>query len=369
MRKIFALLVCFAMAPVGWGQIYNVSFLIKNAPKNFVPVSAEVARSVMAATRAQAGLPSSLIPRMQRSIVQIARPSVTKVPNPSVSASGFLLKTYDKIFVVSAFHTMGGVGSERVVSMPGPNGSVHRVTVKVNASGMTGWHSADVALAEINPKDIPAGMEPLTLGEVNLKQPAFSAGYMTGLFGVEDFLVARRNLFNAEGFNLLGTYEIVGASWEKPLTGNGQCGAPVVQQAPGTGEWQVVGVHNGHCLNYDDQKLGRGSAVNLAKTVPYLLDASLRGVKMSARALNFRGYQVTRLDPYERVSKIVLRRNGEVILEQDMKMFANPYSDARSELALTDMETLRGDELEYHILRHSEDRKQRTTHIVQFVIP
>ena len=359
------------LAPALFAQVPTQLLpLLRGSASGLRLASPQVTKRIFAASRAQIQAPASFLPRVQRSIVQIARPSAASQADSAGSASGFLLKAYGKTWVVSAYHVMGRAGSQRVARMPQADGSVKDVIVTVAASGMTGWNSLDIALAEINPNDIPAGMEPLTLGKANLRAPVFSAGYITGSVNLQDFLVVRRNFLNATGFNLLSSYHINGSTPEHFVTGKGQCGSPLVQQIPGTEEWQAVGVHNGHCVNTEESSLSRGSAVNLELAVPYLLEPYLdNSVQIPSRGLAFRGHEIGRLEPFEQVSFVVWRRDGEVIFKRDMKPFTGPYSDDHAEMALEDFNLLRGDEIEFHIAGKHPQRGQHISRSVTYKLP
>ncbi len=351
----------------------SVAFLIKGAPADLPKVSTEVTRQIFRQARVNFKAPASLLPRMQRSIVQISLPRYTEgvlQENLPTYASGFLLSAYGRTWVASAYHVMGEAGHTRVVRFRGRDGQEKEVVVKVEVNGTSGWHEPDLSLAPIKPEDIPEGMEPLELGEPDLNAPAYSVGYTTGNYSMNDFLPVQREFTNAEGINLYGPYHINGSTWENPVTGNGQCGSPIVQRIPGTQQWQVVGLHNGHLLDLDNPHLSRGSGVNLSVAVPYLLDAHYNpSVKVPARRLYVRGFQVTSLQDNERVSEITLKRNGQEVWTKNIQKFPHPYSDAHAELAFEDDEVFRGDELVFKIVRRQQIKPNRYIYTKTFIMP
>ena len=240
--------------------------------------------------------------------------------------------------------------------MPTKGGQERDVLVEVQVSGRAGLHEPDISLAPINPEDIPEGMNPLTVAEPKLDQPAYSVGYMAGDFSFEDFLPVERTFTGMSENSLYGAYHIDGSGPLTPLTGNGQCGSPILQHFPGqTEEWKVVGLHNGHLLDWENAANSRGSGVNLSKILPQLVTDNL-----PARELLFQTKKVTRLQPNERVTEIALIRNGNVVTRKHMKLFSHPYDDLHAEMALWG-ETLKpGDVVEFTIQRRQDVEPKRS---------
>ncbi len=373
-RILFLLSVCLGLALPASAQLHpSVVALIKNAPKDLKPVSTKITREVFRNARANINAPKTLLPRLQRSIVQISLPhQFEKEPHASSSvlASGFLLEAYGKTWVASAYHIMGE-DNPRVVRMISKDGEEKEVLVQTSVHGTSGWHEPDVALAPIKPEDIPEGMEPLKLAEPDLKAPAYSVGYTEGEgFSMDDILPVRRTLMGAEGINLFTTYHIEGSTKEVPVTGNGQCGSPIVQQNPVTGEWNVVGLHNGHRLDLEDNSLGRGSGVNLSIAIPYLLDPYFdASMKIPARPLYVRGRWVGMLKDNERVAEMTLVRNGQVVWTKNIQKLVNPYSDDHAELAFEADEVRRGDEIIFRIMLRQREAPKRSERTLRFVMP
>lgn len=374
MRRFSTLLAVFIIYFSGLlasaqGLSKGVSFLVKGAPQGLAKVEVDVARNVFRAAQNQ--LPA--LKNLQSSIVQISIPRYKEKqlqPSLQANASGFLLAAYGKVWVASAYHVMGTVGSERVVRLRGNDNEMHEVLVQVNMSGRAGWHEPDIALAQIRPEDIPAGMKPLSVGELDLNRPAYSVGYVSGQYTLDDFLPVKREILFQEGVHMLSTYHIPGSSTEVPITGNGQCGAPIVQQIPGTNEWAAIGIHNGHCLDWENNELGRGSGVNLSLVLPDLKKIYLEHqAQQTTRPLVFQGQEIGSLDYTERVDKVILRRNGRIIFQQELKMFAEPYLDSRAEDALAGQELVAGDEVEFEILRQRTERQPRLLRNIKITIP
>lgn len=373
-RVLCSLSVCFLASLGAYAGIPpGVAALIKGAPNNLPQVNAAITRQIFRNARMNLKAPSSLMPRLKRSVVQVILPHVHNnqlLSDLPVQASGFLLSAYGQVWVASAYHVMGGTEQTRVIRLISNTGEEKEITVQVSVHGMSGWHEADLSLAMIKPEDIPEGMEPLEIAPPDLKAPAYSVGYTAGPYEMEDLLPVRRQFIGAEGVNLFGTYHINGASWEHPVNGNGQCGSPIVQQDPRTDKWYAVGLHNGHCLNLDAPELSKGSGVNLSIAVPYLLDSYFDpSLAIPSRSLYVRGFYVGRLGQTERVSKISLKRKGVVLWSKNIQRFTNPYSDAHAELALENEDLHSGDELIFTITRKRLQTPQRVIRSMVFLVP
>ena len=369
-RLLFAVLF-YLIAPFLFAQSYlpraSVS-LIKGVSNKAIPaVETNIARNLLSGVRRNTPVSSSLITRARKGIVQISRPHWEHGQlshSSSVYASGFLLRYKKKLYVASAYHVMGGKGSQRVVRMPTKTGGEKEVLVEVEVNGRAGWHEPDISLAPISPEDIPEGMEPLTVAEPMLDQPAYSIGYMTGDFSLEDFLPVQRTFTDATENSLYGAYHIDGSSSSVPVTGNGQCGSPIFQYFPGQAEeWKVVGLHNGHLLDWNDPSKSLGSGVNLSKVLP-----ALTADNLPARPLVFRGQSVTKLKPNERVAEISVIRYGEVVTTKQMKIFSHPYEDAHAEMALWNEKLVPGDMIKFTIiLRQDVEPKRVKREVFSFV--
>ena len=372
-RTLLFLSLCFALALPARAQLHpSVLALVKNAPKNLKPVSTSIARQIFRSSRANLKAPASLLPRMQCSIVQISlphlHPNLKNQPTPAL-ASGFLLEAYGRIWVASAYHVMGAE-QPRLVRMLTKDGKEKEVLVQSSVHGVSGWHEPDLSLAPIKPEDIPEGMKPLKLANPDLNAPAYSVGYVAGEFHMDDIVAVRRTLMGAEGINLLGTYHIEGSTEETPITGNGQCGSPIVQQDANSGEWRVVGMHNGHLQDLKDPSLSRGSGVNLSIAVPYLLDPYFdEGMKIPSRPLYIRGFLVGMLQDNERVALVGLLRDGKFMWIKNIQKFANPYSDEHAELAFEDDDVRKGDEIRFLIMRRQDEKPKRSERTLTFIMP
>ena len=371
MKRFVLLLLVYLFTPFVFAQSvlpYSSVNLIRGvSAQSLTPVTTKLARRMLAGIRKNTQLPSGLLARARKGVVQIARPSWEngKLQTPSsVYASGFLLRYQNRLWVASAYHVMGGKGSKRVVRIPTREGTEHDVLVEVEVNGRAGLHEPDISLAPIRAEDIPEGMEPLTVAEPMLDQPAYSVGYMTGNFSFDDFLPVKRTFTESTGNSLYGAYHIEGSSPLVPITGNGQCGSPIFQYFPGQQEkWQVVGLHNGHLLDWENSARSRGSGVNLSKILPYLVTDNL-----PVRDLSFRGERVTRLHPNERVAEIALIRNGEVLTTKYMKLFEYPYEDAHAEMALWNESLKTGDMIEFTIQRRQTVEPKRSTRKTVFFV-
>ena len=372
--SLFLFITLLAAIPSHAQLSEGISFLVKGAPRNLPRVDTAITRQVFRAARQNLKAPVSMLPAVQRSLVQISLPKYYEgqfTEDLLVYATGFLVSSHGQTWVASAYHVMGGEGRTRVVRLIGNDGKEKEVTVRVGVSGTSGWHEPDVSLAPIKPEDIPEGMVPLEIAEPNLQAPAYSVGYTTGDYSMGDILPVRRKLTNAEGINLYGTYHIDGSTWQQPVTGNGQCGSPIVQQVPGSDEWRVVGLHNGHILDLDEPALSRGSGINLSKAVPYLLDPFFDpSLKIPTRVLSFRGFEVGNLADNERVHEIKLIRNGKEEWAENMQKFPHPYSDAHAELVLgKEHEIMSGDQLVFTVVRRQKDKAKRSKRVLTFTLP
>ena len=348
--------------------------LIKNSPKDLSYVSSAVSCKIFQAARANLQAPASLLPSLQHSIVQVLMP-IEEVPNlqfesAPVSASGFLLEAYGQVWVASAYHVLGRTGRVNKIRLLAPNGEEKEIPVEVVVHGTSGYHGTDLALAPIRPEDIPEGAKPLQLAKPDLNAPAYSVGYVSGRYTMDDMLPVRRKIFGAEDGNLFTSYHIEGSTWEQPVSGNGQCGSPIVQQVPGTEEWRVVGLHNGHCLDLDNPSLSRGSGVDLSVAVPKLLDPYFdESLQIPARPLYVRGFPAGMLQPNEVVVRVKLLRDGKDIWEKNLAHLPIPYSDAHAELAFEGDDVKKGDKIVFTTLRRQAEKPRRTFRSIFFVMP
>ena len=343
--------------------------LVKNrAPETIASIETQVAKQVLKAARKNSTMVEGAVSRLKQSMVQVAVP---RRKNGQMTwngnyASGVLVNYQGKTGVLSAYHVMGPTASERLIRMPDGQGGEKIIPVRVENHGAAGWHEPDVSFAPVKPEDIPAGMIPLTIGEASLQKPAFSAGYITGDFALQDFIPVERTITNMTGNNLYGAYHIAGSSDRYPITGNGQCGSPIIQHFPGQKEeWKLVGIHNGHLLDWDNPAQSRGSGVNLSRVLPQLMEG-----KYFSRSLTFNGHEVERLNGNERVVSIKRIRPGEKDEEVLLQMFPNPYEDAHAEMAFPDPSSWKsGDILEFTIWLRQEQEPHRTKRVITFMIP
>ena len=361
-------LFILCLPEVAFAQNPAVVSLIKNA--TVLPeVSPAIMRQVFQATRQQFSGPLIALKTVPHSIVQIARPIRTQPYQPSTLGSGFLLKSHGKLWVAGAYHVMGGVGSSRLVRMRDTKGNIREQEITVTVSGISGWHSPDISLAEIPSEMVAEGMTPLEIAAPDLSKPAYSFGYTAGVLSPEDFLAVGRQIYNVQGYGIMTTFQIPGSSWENPVTGNGFCGSPIVQQTGTDGAWKAVGLHDGHCIDLDEPALGRGSGVNLSRVVPYMLDDYFHGNVHPSRSLTFRGWEVTRLRFLERVEKIQIWRGEKKIWERLLKNYPNPYSDDFTEQALENFDVRRDDKIIFHIARPRIQAQRPVRYDILFTVP
>ena len=364
--------LCYA--PVVHAQHPAVIRLIKNAT-TLPEVSQEVVQKVFQATRMQFPGPASALTTVPRSIVQITLPiqitRPTQVPRVQRMAlgSGFLLRSHGKLWVAGAYHVMGGEGSRRMIRMQDARGNIREHEITVTAGGVSGWHSPDISLAEISPDVLVEGMKPLEIATPDMTKPAYSFGYTAGGLAPSDFLAVERRINNVQDNGMLTTFQIPGSSWETPVTGNGFCGSPIVQASEQDGEWKAVGLHDGHCLDLDEPELGQGSGVNLARVVPFMLDSYFCDHIPASRSLTFRGWEVARLQFLERVEKIQVWRNDNMIFERILKNYPNPYENSFAEQALENFDVHTGDKIVFHVVNPRAMPGNLRQYDVLFTIP
>ena len=375
MKRSLLLLALWLTPLMGHAQLgESLGILIKNAPKDLSYANSAVSCQIFQAARESLPLPASLLPSLQHSVVQVLMPT-ENMPNlqfesAPVSASGFLLEAYGQVWVASAHHVFGRTGNVHKVRLLAPNGEEKEISVEVAVHGTPSYHGIDLALAPIHPEDIPEGAKPLQLATPDLNAPAYSVGYVSGRYTMADMLPVRREIFDVEGGNLFTSYHIEGSTWEQPVSGNGQCGSPIVQQVPGTDEWRVVGLHNGHCLDLDNPSLGRSSGVDLSVAIPKLLDPYFdESLQIPARMLYVRGFPVGMLQPNEVIARVKLLRDGKDVWEKNLAYLPMPYSDAHAELAFEGYDVKKGDKIVFTMLRRQAEKPHRKFRNISFVMP
>ncbi len=317
-------------------------------------------RKIFNATRYQVKNSKDLLKRTRHSVVQISSPN-----HSAVLGTGFVFKERKKIWIAMPFHLGGLSGTKRTVRLRKLDGSIAEQEVTIALNGTAGWHSPDVSLAEL-PKQWRNEVEPLEIAPADRKAETYSVGYVAGDFNMDDHVLASGQFTHVDGQSMLRQFHIPGSTLEFPISGNGYCGSVILQRI--NGEWKAVGMHNGHVLDLENPAASIASSVNLARTIPQLIDNYVHPIAMG-HGLTFRGWEITRLDVQERVDTItVIRADGTQEAPIYVRNFAAPYSDAHVEQAVEDFDLQRGDKLIFSIKGRTEAQK-RTSREVEFVIP
>lgn len=303
----------------------------------------------------QAFAQKQLFAQVSRGLVQVSRLGA-KV----VLGTGFVFRSRNRLWVAMPYHIGGVAGSRRVIRFAGENNVPLEREISIVANGNAGWHAPDVSLAEFPGQDVRF-VDPIPLGAPRLDEEAYSFGYVSGrVSALDEILPVKRHFFSAEGFGLIADRQISGEDFSAPYNISGYCGSPVMQQINGT--WRAVGLHTGSCIAKDGSM--RSFAVNLYRVIPLLLNRYLEHKSGYSRDLVFRGWQLDKLLPSERVFAVEVWRNGACVFRRLLRNFPAPYSDEHSELALADFELNPRDEIRYNI-----HNNQRETRFVSYVLP
>lgn len=362
-KYCISMLFVLGIIPVVWGQTpWKMAAKISQAAGAAVPemtnrISREVSRAAYAAARAQFTGPSELLQVLPKSIVQISRPG-----HEEVLGTGIIVNLYKKNWVLTPYHIGGVKGAKRTIRIYRAEGEPIEHEITIIANGNAGWHAPDVSMARL-PAFLSPEVSPLRIGVPDLTKPAYSIGYTAGNFSGEDILPMERRIFSDEGFGLVASRVIPGENPENPLNISGYCGSPVMQKNM-YGEWRVVGMHTGSFQPGGGLDKNRSFATNLSRTLPLLFDTYFHMNVLFPRTLAFRGWELGHLKVSERVQKVQVIRNGEVVLERGLRNFPYAYSDEHSHLLLGDVNLRSGD-----ILRYEIRNNQREIRYLEHVLP
>lgn len=338
----------------------SVRALIKQEHLGHV-TSTSILRKTLAVSRSNFTGPHSLLKDTRRSVVQISLPNYS-----STLGTGFVLKERGRLWVAMPFHLGGVAGSTRVVRLRKADGSIVQREVKIAINGTAGWHSPDVSLAPL-PRSLYHEVEPLEIAEVDRTQDVYSVGYIASKLKMDEVLPVASHFTHVDRQSMLRQFHIPGSTMKNPVAGNGYCGTPLFQKIDGV--WKVVGMHNGHVLDLENPSASVGSSVNLAQTIPQMIDNYFHPMAIN-RGLEFRGWEITRLGEFERVDSITVipaDKMKEPIV-RSIRNFPFPYLDGYVEQAVADLDLQRGDKLIFSI----KARTQRHKHMhreVEFIIP
>lgn len=341
--------------------VSGVRALIRR-PQHITQVpSAAIMRKTFEASRRNFTGPKSVITRTRHSVAQIS------LPNHSAAlGTGFVLKERGRLWLAMPYHIGGAAGRSRTVRLLGKDGSILEKNVKITLNGTAGWHAPDVSLVEL-PKEWYGKVDPLEIAPVDASKPVYSVGYVALEMGLDEVIPAVSEITHVDRENFLRKFNIPGATVETPISGSGHCGTPILQQV--NGRWKVVGMHNGHAMDLIDPQRSVGSAVNLAGTIPQLVDNYFKPMAMN-HGLTFRGWEIDRLNGQERVESIVVMHKDVTKdpIVRYIRNFEGPYSDANVEQALGDVDLKAGDTLIFNIAGRTET-SARVNREVEFVIP
>ena len=352
------LFLCLGFLAPAQAQLFRVPFsygrLARTGAEMFAHVKIQPVRTqqIYASARLQMRAPKSLLTRVPRSLVQVAR-----LTSPTVLGTGFLFRSHNRLWVAMPYHLGGRVGQKRVVRVFDEEKGFRLYEVQIVASGNAGWSSADVSLAELPEEALSHGARPLHISQPQFGVPTYSLGYTAGPFGHGDLLPMRRDILSAEGFGLIGERYLPGDNVMNPYLVSGYCGSPVLQWR--NGHWLAVGLHAGGCAFPGKPGFNRTFAINLSSALPPLLDSYLYPSNgMVSHSLSFRGWQVGRIAVDERVAQVKVYRGSRLIFSRELRNDPRPYSDVHSELALGPLVTQPGDKIVYEIL--NSRHKSRT---------
>lgn len=345
MKRFIGILFLCLFAASSWGQVPAIRTAGEMAAAAAVNprLSVSLSKTLRAMQRTSTFTPlfKSTIPG---SLAQISLPNHIN----RTFASGFLLRLDGKVYVAMAYHVGGSKGTARHARVRTKDGQVYNVPVNIAINGTAGWHTPDISLAPLPEELQGLEWETLEIASPDLSRPVYSLGYSQHSTDLNDIVPLKRDLWSAEGYGLLGELDLTSNPFVSAEEGSGYCGAPLLQEFPDG--WKAVGMHSG--VDATTQTGVRVSAVNLSRAIPYLVSRSLHPDLAAKKGLFFRGQEVTRLTDEERVSAITVKRNGEVVYTQELRSFTQPYDDGRAELALTDFQTQKGDEVIFEITKH-----------------
>lgn len=349
MRKIVGLFVVLFLAASAQAQLFRAPARVGRAvftgPELLAlpQVELNLTKQVYAAARANFSGPQELLQRIPRSLVAIG------IPNHSrVLGSGFLFQEQGKLFVATAYHIGGKEGNTRVAFVFDEEKGWRAYPITIAVSGNAGWHSADIAIAELPPQVLEHGARPLLLGTAQVPGPAYSFGYSSGDLDRGDILPMVRQLVTTEGFGMQGTRSpIEGEDPTQPFLVSGYCGAPVLQKQDGV--WKAVGLHVGAEVQPGSPEQTRNFAVNVSRVAPFLLDEYGEKTLPVTRGLLFNNVPVDRLAWHERVKEIYVLRDGGIVFQVHLRNFPEPYADEHSELAVSQFDWKAGDVVRYVI--------------------
>ena len=324
-------------------------------------VESAVLRKTFASARQHFSQYPAILKQVKHSLVQISMPN-----HASVLGNGFVLKERGQLWISMPYHLGGAAGHSRVVRVLAKDGRVLEQAVNIAINGAAGWHAPDISLAKL-PESWEGKVSALEVAPANPEREVYSIGYVAGDLGMSDLLPVSSRFWFVDRENMLRQFHITGSTLKNPLSGNGYCGAALLQEFDG--KFKVVGMHNGHSLDLENPAASVGSSVNLEAALPQLLDNYHQPMALN-RGISFRGWEVDRLEAMERVDRIEIfpadpAREPTV---RYMRNFTQPYSDAHVEEALGDIDLQAGDKLIFHIAGRNGANK-RVNRQVEFVIP
>ncbi len=329
-------------------------------PESITELSMKAMRPIYQATR-RTFSQTYLLKQAPRGLVQIK----TKA-NGEVRGSGFLLVHENKLYVATARHISGHVGSTFVAEVFNKDGSPLRFKVKVGAGGQRGYHLADMSLSEISWDALKGGAKPFDWAAPDLSLPAYSFGYTSGPWGQRDILPMERRFLEQGKWELVGTRPTVPLeNPDEPFGFSGYCGSPVLQLQEG--RWVAVAGHMGSCGVVSEPENNRSFAVNLSKVLP-LLSQRLAGDISSTqlRPVKLFGTQIAQLDWGERIYGVIVFRgeDEEIVSEQILNLWVHAFDEERLEDLFENITLQSGDRILIDVETRRTDTGMRYVHWV-----
>ena len=349
MRKKYALL-CYLLL---LGNLFAYAQTKKDlAVSVYRAISHDALRSLYATSRQM--LPAM---DMRYSLVQVKLPG-----HSEVLGTGWLANYRGEFWAVMPYHIGGKVGAVRELSLFDSYGRTKTILGKISHSGNAGFHAPDMSLVKL-PAPMLNGNKPLSVEKIDVTKPVYTFGYTSGDFKAGDYLVTQRRILGTEGMGIMGDRIIQGEAPGQVINLSGACGTPLIQRSGD--DIYVVGMHEGSAIKSTDNLAENLTfAVDVPKAMETILGAVEKTPEQSARPLMFKGFYIDQLLYTERIQKVELVREGNVIFKQDLRNFPGLYSDFHSELAFGINPLVKGDVLRYYI-----QAGKNSVRTVEYLVP
>ena len=274
-------------------------------------VAQETKKAVRAAVgRAQAAVHSAKISKQLASGAYDAQlvknnigSAVFFMYTPLAQSSGFFLEEYYLgerfVWAVIPAHAVGNKFALFSAEYMGLDGEIHRQTLRVVSYGSSGYQNYDFALAPV-PPDMQKEVFALRLAQESPQKGDKVSSF--GFYALDEEAEfagppkenTGRVILSVDNSRLTTSYPFEN---QNPA---GACGGPLLNE-----KGEVVGIHSG----------SRGScsfAVEATGSVREML-SDVHGDRVLRRSVMWNGKLITRLASSQRISRIVIKRDGQII--------------------------------------------------------